>query len=93
MCKKSAQKTGAYVPEVLTQSAFLMNMGIIERAQQLLESDKVTEEEANLLYTYLMTLISPEKMGEKFKVLSVVHPNYKNDIPGFPERNNSLNQN
>lgn len=87
MCKKSALKTGVYVPEVLTQSTFLMNMGIIERAQQLLESDTVSEEEANILYSYLMALISPEKMGHKFKVMSVVHPSCKKDIPGFPETN------
>ena len=56
----------------ITQGEFLMCMGVQERIINLIERDDVTDDQAQSLYQALVRLASPEEMGERYKVLSIV---------------------
>ena len=60
------------VYEVASQSEFLGALGIIERAQRLLESASMTER--NRIENQIARLISPDAMGARFKVLGLTSP-------------------
>lgn len=68
----------------ITQGRFLTSMGIVERVSSLIEDEKTTDEEAEDLYTGLERLVSPEQMGERYKVMAIAR---KKDAifapPGF----------
>lgn len=83
MCRKVAVAKGAYVPPLMLQGQFLMNMGIKERVQQLLAQPELTDLEANYLVESMKKLVLPEEMGKRFKVLSILHPSLKGKIYGF----------
>jgi NADH dehydrogenase [ubiquinone] 1 alpha subcomplex assembly factor 7 len=55
----------------ITQGKFLASMGAIDRISRFIENDKTTDEEANLAYQALEKLVSPEQMGERYKVLAI----------------------
>lgn len=82
-CRKSAEKKGATVLPLQTQGQFLMNMGITERVEQLINAENVSDEDANQLFESMKMLVMPEMMGSKFKVMTVVHPELKDSIPGW----------
>lgn len=84
LCRKSAQRHHAKVLPLQTQGNFLVNMGIIQRVEQLLEADHITDEEANMLFESMQKLVDPKEMGSKFKVMSIVHPSLENLVVGFP---------
>lgn len=56
----------------ITQMSFLMQMGIRERLQALLRN--ATAEQAKNLVSSYEYLVSPDKMGEKFKVMAIGKP-------------------
>ncbi len=81
-CRKSAEKKGATVLQLLTQGQFLMNMGITQRVEQLINADHVSDDDASQLFESMKMLIMPEMMGTKFKVMIVSHPDLQQSIPG-----------
>jgi NADH dehydrogenase [ubiquinone] 1 alpha subcomplex assembly factor 7 len=68
----------------ITQAKFLASMGAMERSIMLIEDEKTSDEQAEELYNALERLVSPEQMGERYKVLAIA---YKKDgifpPPGF----------
>jgi NADH dehydrogenase [ubiquinone] 1 alpha subcomplex assembly factor 7 len=50
------------------QGAFLMNMGIVERTDFLIEQDHVTEAQAETIVAGLERLVDPQQMGSRYKV-------------------------
>ena len=82
-CRRSAESKGSIVYPLLTQGQFLMNMGIAQRVEQLINADHVTDEEATALFESMKTLVLPDAMGSKFKVMISSHPDLKNDMPGL----------
>ena len=74
MCRRAAEQKGAMVPPLLTQGDFLMRMGIVSRAEQLINLDETSEEQATALLESLKYLVDPAKMGERFKVLCIANP-------------------
>ena len=63
-----ATSVGFRVDGFVTQARFLMNAGLLQRAQPILESTSDVEKKTKLL-TALHHLISESEMGEVFKVL------------------------
>jgi NADH dehydrogenase [ubiquinone] 1 alpha subcomplex assembly factor 7 len=61
--------TKAYGPT--TQGEFLMAIGIQERVINLMESESVTDQQAEDLYQALVRLASPKEMGERYKVMAI----------------------
>jgi SAM-dependent MidA family methyltransferase len=59
-----------------------MNMGIVQRVEKLINADHVTDDEAATLFESMKTLVLPEAMGKKFKVLMMSHPELSDAIPG-----------
>jgi hypothetical protein len=50
------------------QGAFLMDMGIVERTEFLIEQDHVTEAQAETIVAGLERLVDPQQMGSRYKV-------------------------
>ena len=72
------------------QGAFLASMGVLERVSSLIEDDRTTEEEAQQLYDGLEMLVSPDKMGQCYKVLAISKPTSNGTPPpGFERRYSS----
>jgi len=68
----------------ITQAKFLASMGAMERSIILIENEKTSDEQAEELYNALERLVSPEQMGERYKVLAIARK--KDGIfspPGF----------
>lgn len=79
----------AYGPT--TQGEFLMAVGIRERVINLMESESVTDQQAEDLYQALVRLASPNEMGERYKVMAIATKSM-DDVseevpPGFSEIN------
>jgi hypothetical protein len=83
-CARSARRFGARVPALQTQGDFLMRMGIVDRAQRLLDLEETTDEQAEALVSSLKYLVEPEQMGQRFKVLCIAHPKLPT-IVGFED--------
>ena len=64
----------------MTQKEFLENMGIIQRA--LIVSNKMKFSEKSNLYFRLKRLLSPQSMGNLFKVI-IAYKFKKNNFAGF----------
>jgi SAM-dependent MidA family methyltransferase len=86
--RDAAADRSVLVSDVVTQSDFLLRMGIIERVQQLLEYEaptggvqqmsgdvmqELTDEEANNLVNGMKMLVSPTEMGHRFKSICICH--------------------
>jgi len=76
----AGKRGGAAVAGPITQGMFLANLGIAERAEQLM---KANPDEARNLLTAVERLIGPDKMGQLFKVLALMPPAVT-DVAGFP---------
>lgn len=63
-----------------TQAEFLGGLGIIERAQHLMEKSTMTGR--NKIENQIARLISPDSMGARFKVMAVRSPDCP-PVPGF----------
>ena len=55
----------------ISQGQFLASMGIVERVERYIEDDKTTDDQAYELYSALERLVTPEQMGERYKVLAI----------------------
>ena len=73
-------KNGLKVNNVITQKEFLENMGIIERAEIIAKKMKFSEQSD--LYLRIKRLLSPNSMGDLFKVILAYKFN-KNNFAGF----------
>jgi NADH dehydrogenase [ubiquinone] 1 alpha subcomplex assembly factor 7 len=79
---KQRSKPVAFGP--VSQGKFLASMGAMERSIMLIEDEKTTDEQAEEIYNALERLVSPEQMGERYKVMAIAHK--KDGIfppPGF----------
>jgi SAM-dependent MidA family methyltransferase len=76
----AGKRGGANVIGPVTQGLFLANLGIAERAEQLM---KANPDEARNLLGAVERLIGNDKMGQLFKVLALVPPAVS-DVAGFP---------
>ncbi len=76
----AGKRGGAAVSGPVTQGMFLANLGIAERAEQLM---KANPDEARNLLVAVERLIGPDKMGQLFKVLALMPPAIS-DVAGFP---------
>lgn len=68
----------------IQQGEFLMRMGIIPRLEKLIELPSTTDEQANKLVNSMKMLIEEERMGKRFKVMSLASASIAHHIPGFP---------
>eukprot|EP00981_Chlorochromonas_danica_P012167 scaffold4592_cov169-Ochromonas_danica.AAC.3 len=82
-CRRVIEKAGATALPLQTQGHFLASLGIVQRAQALIDQDHVTDEQAESIVGSLKMLLAPDQMGEKFKVLGVAHPSFAGQLPGF----------
>ena len=76
----AGKRGGAQLSGPVTQGAFLANLGITERAEQLM---KANPEQAQDLLAAVERLIGHEAMGQLFKVLALMPPSVT-DVAGFP---------
>jgi SAM-dependent MidA family methyltransferase len=85
MCRKAAERKKAFVLPLQTQGQFLVNLGILQRVENLLDNEHLSDEDANHLVDSMKKLILPEEMGKKFKVLGITSSELKDKIIGFHE--------
>jgi SAM-dependent MidA family methyltransferase len=76
----AGKRGGASVLGPVTQGLFLANLGVTERAEQLM---KANPEQASDLLAAVERLIGNDKMGQLFKVLALIPPAIAN-VAGFP---------
>jgi SAM-dependent MidA family methyltransferase len=76
----AGKRGGAVVFGPVTQGLFLANIGITERAEQLM---KANPENSRDLLTAIERLIGGDQMGALFKVLAFA-PTVISDVAGFP---------
>lgn len=76
---QAGRRGGAGVFGPITQGLFLANIGIVERAQQLM---KANPDDAEKLLADTERLIGNDHMGKLFKVLALVPPSLSN-VAGF----------
>ncbi len=76
----AGKRGGASVAGPVTQGAFLANLGITERAEQLM---KANPGQAQTLLAATERLIGHDAMGRLFKVLALTPPAIT-DVAGFP---------
>lgn len=76
----AGKRGGAHVCGPVTQGLFLANIGITERAEQLMKSNP---DSARSLLSTTERLIGNDQMGTLFKALAVVPPAIS-DVAGFP---------
>jgi NADH dehydrogenase [ubiquinone] 1 alpha subcomplex assembly factor 7 len=72
--RRPAEAAGARSYPLLTQARFLGNLGIALRAEQLLKG--MDEDGQEDFQAGIDLLISPDNMGEMFKVLALSHPDH-----------------
>lgn len=80
----SKSKLITYGP--ITQEEFLKQMQITYRFQNLLKICKNEQERTKLVSSFNM-LMNPKKMGKRFKLLSLRKFDFKQNPPGFEEKN------
>jgi len=76
---EAARRGGASVTGPATQGEFLVHLGIVERAEQLMKSNPASSRD---LLLAIERLIAPEKMGTLFKALAIM-PASAAPPPGF----------
>jgi len=77
---QAGRRGGAHVSGPVTQGMFLANIGIAERAEQLM---KANPDNSRDLLTATERLIGNDQMGTLFKALAFVPPAIS-DVAGFP---------
>ncbi len=75
-----ARDAGLRVPALANQGEFLVRMGAELRLEMLLK--QATSAQRDMLISGLQRLISPQEMGDLFKVMAVC-ADAKVDVPGF----------
>jgi NADH dehydrogenase [ubiquinone] 1 alpha subcomplex assembly factor 7 len=68
----------------VTQGAFLIDLGIGQRAQRLTKNG--TPEQIELIDASLRRLVAPSEMGNLFKVMALASPDLET-LPGLPQNN------
>jgi NADH dehydrogenase [ubiquinone] 1 alpha subcomplex assembly factor 7 len=71
---RAAQHGGARVCQLLSQAQFLQRSGALARLEHL--SKKATAAQKSAMLSGLERLLSPQQMGELFKVLCITHPEH-----------------
>jgi NADH dehydrogenase [ubiquinone] 1 alpha subcomplex assembly factor 7 len=79
--KEAAEKAGASAYGPIPQGAFLAALGAAMRVAHL--SQSATTEQKSAMISGLKRLVSPDQMGDLFKVLCVTHPDHPKP-EGFP---------
>mmetsp|Transcript_34675 Transcript_34675/g.111270 ORF Transcript_34675/g.111270 Transcript_34675/m.111270 type:complete len:164 (+) Transcript_34675:671-1162(+) len=79
------------------QGEWLGRMGIVQRLQAILDQDKLNDADVDTLITACERLCGPKHMGERYKVLALVHDRWqqrrgdgsKLNTPGAEEHGNN----
>lgn len=73
LCKKTAMKNGVTVHGSITQGEFLMNMGIVDRVENLIELPSTTEDSAVEIVDSFRRLVGDgdSGLGKRFKVMAI----------------------
>lgn len=76
LCGKTAKKQGAEVHGSIRQGEFLMRMGIVERASNLIELPSTSDDTAEEMVTCLRRLVgdAEDGLGKRFKVMAITDP-------------------
>ena len=77
----SRRDVKAYPP--IGQGEFLLRMGIVSRAEQLIELDSTTEAEASNIVAGVRRLVDHGEMGKRFKVIAIADKGLSG-LVGFP---------
>ena len=75
LLKKISKKNNLKIQGITTQRKFLINMGILERAEIISKNVKFTDK-ANIFYR-LRKLIDNKEMGKLFKFMLITNKNIK----------------
>lgn len=88
---RTAAKTagGVHVAGPVGQGEFLQRLGLVERLQQILDSEGVSEEDKEAVMSQVERLVSPDAMGDIYKVMAFVSDGIakqldEDGVPGFP---------
>lgn len=74
---------GVRVHGPVPQGSFLINMGISQRAEALLEQEDVDDGAAQAIFDGYMRLVDPKQMGQKYKALALAGGRVPGSPPGF----------
>ncbi len=69
--KKCTKNKGVHVSDIVEQGAFLMQLGLAQRAQALGGRQGVNDEQRDIIKREVERLASPEEMGTLFKVMGI----------------------
>ena len=86
-CARAAAKRGAVALGAIPQGEFLIRMGVVDRAQQLIEANATSDDDALRLLKSLKRLVDVNDMGMRFKVLTFMDPRRELNTIGFPVPN------
>ena len=80
---------GVHVAGPVSQGEFLQRLGLVDRLQQILDSEGVGEEDKEAVMSQVERLVSPDAMGEIYKVMAFVSDGIAQElledgVPGFP---------
>lgn len=78
-----ADVKGARAVGPIPQGQFLSALGIEVRLNALLDSPKISDKQALLLYDSYRRLVDPEQMGRKYKVIAIVGDSHQGPPVGF----------
>jgi NADH dehydrogenase [ubiquinone] 1 alpha subcomplex assembly factor 7 len=83
-----AARRGAKVVGAITQAEFLIKMGIVDRAEQLVSLESTSDEQQYELMSSLRFLVDEQAMGERFKVMTILDPKLQHATShiGFPTK-------
>jgi NADH dehydrogenase [ubiquinone] 1 alpha subcomplex assembly factor 7 len=83
---------GVCVSGPVPQGEFLQRLGIVERLQQVLDSEAVSEEDKEAVMSQVERLVAPDAMGDIYKVMAITseallqeEANVDDGVPGFPD--------
>ncbi|MEZ5938119.1 MAG: SAM-dependent methyltransferase [Hyphomonadaceae bacterium] len=80
--KRLAERAGMRVFGPVSQGAFLLNLGIGERARMLAEANT---SKAQAIETAVGKLVNPDEMGDRFKAICLASSDFTSP-PGFEQR-------
>ncbi len=80
---------GVHVAGPVTQGEFLQRLGMVDRLQQILDSEGVSEDDKEAVMSQVERLVSPDAMGDIYKVMAFVSDGIAQQleddgVPGFP---------
>lgn len=86
-CRTVASRKNVLAYPAIGQGEFLVSMGIVSRAEQLIEADSTSEAAAADIVQGVRKLVDPSEMGRRFKVIAFVDRSLGGlGLAGFPSQ-------